>query len=64
MGSKKKDKQLGKIVMSATQLRRMANEIQQSYGTKDNVEIKAVLSYRGKGNEKTLGIIYRKGETI
>jgi len=58
---KKIDKQLGKIVMSATQLRRMANLIQQSYGTKDNVEVKASISYIEE-NKKTLGIIC-KGET-
>ena len=56
---KNKDKQLGKITISATQLRRMAKLIQQSYGTKNNVEVNAVISYIEE-NKKTLGI-YAKG---
>lgn len=52
-----KTKQLGKIVTSATGLRKMANILQKKYKIKGNVEVEAYLSYYTKSKKKTIGIL-------
>ena len=51
-------KNIGKIVASATGLRRMANALQKKYKTKRNVEVDCyVTSYKKDGKrKKTIGI--------
>jgi len=54
----KKYKNLGKVTVSATGLRRMANWLQKEYKTKHNVEVAATVTAWSEDNKikRTIGI--------
>lgn len=54
-----KSKNLGKVITSATGLRRMANALQRRYKTKGDVEVEAYISYYPDDKKQVLGIILK-----
>jgi len=62
----KKNKKLGKLVLSATGLRKMANYLQKQYKTKGDIQLECEIIYYDKlktfGYDTKTGKIIKKGK--